>query len=57
MNYMYKKSPTQWCSEQHGFQRLELQLLHMAAIHNLQNRQCQSGVLYGEPETEQTLSL
>lgn len=48
---------TQWCSEQHGVQSFELQLLKVAAIQNLENGECQSGVLYSEPETEQTQSF
>lgn len=48
------KLHTQWCSKEYGVQRFELQLLHMASIQNLQNRECQSGVLYSKPERDQT---
>lgn len=52
-----KRSHTQRCPEQHSVQSFELQLLHMAAIQYLQNRVCQSGVLYSESEREQTVIL
>lgn len=50
-------SHTQRGSKKYGVQSFQLQLLHMAAIQNLQDRESQSGVLYSEPETEQTQSF
>lgn len=41
---------TEWGSEQHSVQGLELQLLNMASIQHLQNGHCQSGVLHSQPE-------